>query len=114
MLDGRSVGVLYADHRIKQGVFTRAIVPLLAAFGIRRFCFHSNLDESRRALRSGAWAVAGALVAMSAIVWFAHQFPLNARTQAQLPALGENTLWRAMFHAFKPVKAATASVTGLR
>ena len=89
------VGV--ARYPVKFLVWVGFAVPLLAAFGIRRFCLHSNLDESRRALRSGAWVVASALVAMSAIVWFAHQFPLNARTQAQSPALGENTLWRAMF-----------------
>jgi hypothetical protein len=89
------VGV--ARFPVKFLVWVALTLPLLAAFGISRFSLHSKSVESRRALRSGAYVVAGALVAMGAIVWFAHQFPLNVRTQSQLPALRENTLWRALF-----------------
>jgi len=32
-LHGRTVGVLYADNRIEQGIFSQNIVPLLTAFG---------------------------------------------------------------------------------
>src|SRR5437867_4691421 len=55
------VGV--ARYPVKFLVWIAFTVPLLAGFGIRRFCLHSNLDEPRRALRSGAFAAAGALLA---------------------------------------------------
>ena len=33
ILDGKSIGVLYADHRSKPAIFSEAMIPLLAAFG---------------------------------------------------------------------------------
>src|SRR5262249_36972308 len=89
------VGV--ARYPVKFLVWVAFTVPLLAAFGLRRVCAFSNLGDWRRGLRTAGYVAAAALVAMGAIVWAAHQFPLNAKTQAQLPALRQNTFWRAVF-----------------
>ncbi len=86
-----------ARYPVKFLVWVAFTIPLLAAFGLRRVCGFSNPADPRRGLRKAGYVVAAALVAMGAIVWVAHQFPLNAKTQAQLPALGQNTFWRAVF-----------------
>jgi hypothetical protein len=86
-----------ARYPVKFLVWVAFTVPLLAAFGIRQFRPRSGRDDLRGIVRFSAYAVACVVGAMIVIVSFAHQFPLNAKTQVQLPALRENTLWRAVF-----------------